>query len=165
MNACTFPSSGYTGGKPNGPVLQNTNEPEVATPTYKRGFVTSKILSVRAFAHRLMVSGGMGISVKTAARLVPCFEHPIHLLRFKTHRVVSLIQPGIQTMTATLRAHTAAPTSTQATTAQEAIAAHIGVHNCLSMAAWHIAKGNTPAAARKVRQALAALRKLDKLEG
>ena len=54
--------------------------------------------------------------------------------------------------------------STQANTAQEAIAAHIGVHNCLSMAAWHIAKGNTPAAARKVRQALAALRQLDKLE-
>ena len=68
-------------------------------------------------------------------------------------------------MTATLRAHTAAPTSTQATTAQEAIAAHIGIHNALSMANWHIAKGNTPAAARKVRQALAALRQLDKLEG
>ena len=68
-------------------------------------------------------------------------------------------------MTVIPRAHTAAPTSTQANTAQEAIAAHIGVHNCLSMAAWHIAKGNTPAAARKVRQALAALRQLDKLEG
>ena len=72
--------------------------------------------------------------------------------------------PGAKTMTATLRAHIAAPTSPQANTAQEAIAAHVGVHNCLSMAAWHIAKGNTPAAARKVRQALAALRQLDKLE-
>lgn len=69
-------------------------------------------------------------------------------------------------MSTITRAQTAAPVSPQANTAQEAIAAHIGVHNCLSMAAWHIAKGNTPAAARKVRQALAALRHLEqKLEG
>ena len=156
---------GYTARKPKGPVLQNTIGSEVAAPTYKRGFVTPKFRGlVRLAASSRMVTGGMGISAKTAARLNPCFEHPVHLLRFKTQTVASLSRSGAKTMTATLRAHTAAPTSPQANKAQEAIAAHIGVHNCLSMAAWHIAKGNTPAAARKVRQALAALRQLDKLE-
>ena len=88
--SCVISHHRYTGGKPNGPVLENANEPEVATPTYKRGFVTPKIQAVRDFAHRLMVTGGMGISAKTAARLNPCFEHPVHLLRFKTQTVGSL---------------------------------------------------------------------------
>ena len=158
------PESWYTGGKPNGPVLQNTISSEVAAPTDKRGFVTPKFQAVRKIAHSLMVTGGMGISVKTAARLSSCFEHPIHLLRFKTSPVVSKSRSGAKTMTAITRAQTAAPMSSQANSAQEAIAAHVGIHNALSMAAWHIAKGNTPAAARKVRQALAALRQLDKLE-
>ena len=33
---------GYTARKPRGPVLENTNHAEVATPTVKRGFVTPK---------------------------------------------------------------------------------------------------------------------------
>lgn len=47
----------------------------------------------------------------------------------------------------------------------QAIAAHMGIHNALSMAVWHCARGNTAAAGRKVRQALAALRQLDRVEG
>ena len=157
---------GYTACKPKGPVIQTASPVALASPNDKRAFVTSKFLAMRILAQSLLVSGGMSLSVRLATRLQAWFEHPAHLMRFKPHMVASLDSPvGTKTMTAITRAHITAPTSPQANTAQEAIAAHIGIHNALSMATWHIAKGNTPAAARKVRQALAALRQLDKLEG
>ena len=67
-------------------------------------------------------------------------------------------------------ARTAAPVST--TPAAPAIPTgdaalielHASIHNGLSLAAWHIARGNSAAAGRKVRQALAALRQLDRVE-
>ena len=90
---------GYTARKPKGPVLQNAKGYEVAAPTYKRGFVTLKFWAMHSMLHRFMVTGGMGISVRTAARRIPCFEHPVHLLRFKTQTVASQSRYGAMTMT------------------------------------------------------------------
>ena len=164
MNTCTFPSSGYTNSKPNGPVPEKHHEISGSKLHRQVSFCHVQILTVRAFAHRLMVTDGVGKRVTCAARLISCFSHSRPPYAMKTQKVVSQTRSGAKTMTAITEAHTTAPMSPQATTAQEAIAAHMGVHNCLTMAAWHIAKGTPPAAARKVRQALAALRQLDKLE-
>lgn len=167
MNACTFPCSGYTGRKPNGPVRKNTTNTAFATPNDKRGFVMPNFFGMVCFATSADGLWGMVGAIRKDVRtaVFVFLTSMLHLMRLRTQTVASLIHTGTKTMTAINSAHTAAPMSPQANTAQEAIAAHIGVHNCLSMAAWHIAKGNTPAAARKVRQALAALRQLDKLEG
>lgn len=162
---CLAAFMGYTVAKPKGPVTQKHQSVEVATPTYKRGFVTPKIQAVRRFAHSLMVTGRGGVYPQGLPHgCGRVFDHHAPPDALKNANGGFLSPAGTKTMTA-ITQRTIAPTSPQATTAQEAIAAHIGVHNCLSMAAWHIAKGNTPAAARKVRQALAALRQLDKLEG
>lgn len=88
--ATTLPSARtlvYTAPKLKSLVHSNTVPVEVAAPTFKRGFVTSKFLTLRTFAHRLMVSGGMGVSAKTAARLQACLKHPVHLLRVQTQTV------------------------------------------------------------------------------
>ena len=156
----------YIGGKPKGPVFETTTKPEVATPTVKRGFVMPKFLGlVRLFASSLMVTGGMGISVRTAARLRACFEHPVHLMRFKTQSVARLILEGIQTMTASTKA-TRASTPTQGTS--DPIQLHADAHNALNMACYYLRQpqANTAAARRKAVQALAALRGLSlALEG
>lgn len=149
----------YTAGKPRGPVLQNANEPAVATSTEKRGFVTPIFLGLVYLCTPVaLVSGGMGLSARLTARLVPCFEHPAHLLRFKTQMVDSLIQPGIQTMTAYQPAsRSAAPM--QSNPHQM----HADAHNALSMALYYLRDGNpsnVPAARRKAVQALVALRGL-----
>ena len=156
----------YIGGKPKGPVLQNAKLEEVATPTVKRGFVMPKFSGlVRLFASSLMVTGGMGISVRTATRLVSWFQHPVHLLRLKPQAVAFLIQPGIQTMTATTTANSA---STPTTGTSDPIQLHADAHNALNMACYYLRQpqANTAAARRKAVQALAALRGLSlALEG
>ena len=99
MIYCDFSESVYNSVKPNGPVLENATYAEVATPTVKRGFVTSKFSGLaRLFASSKMVSGEMGLPVRMAARLRTCFQHLVHPLRLKTHRVASLIHAGTKTM-------------------------------------------------------------------
>lgn len=83
--------------KPKGPVLENTFGKAVATPTDKRGFVTPKFRECwPASTH--MVTGGMGLSARLAARLYPCFQHPAHPLRLKTQTVASESRKGALTM-------------------------------------------------------------------
>ena len=80
MIYCAFSESIYNTGKPNGPVLENATYAEVATPTDKRGFVTSKILTMRAFAHRLKVSGEMGLPARMRVCRILC-KRPINSRR------------------------------------------------------------------------------------
>ena len=121
----------YIGGKPKGPVFETTTKPEVATPTVKRGFVMPKFLGlVRLFASSLMVTGGMGISVRTAARLRACFQHPVHLLRLKTQFVESLIHAGTKSMTSS---KTAICKAAPSASVPDPIALHIKAMNCLSI--------------------------------
>lgn len=159
---------GYTSRKPRGPVLQNTFESAVATSTDKRGFVTSEFRGLVHLHRSLMVTGGMGISVRTAARLIPCFEHPVHLMRFKTQTVASLSQSGAKTMTAITQASRCAARTLPTTGTPDPIQLHADAHNALNMAVFYLRQpqANTTAARRKAVQALAALRGLSlALEG
>lgn len=72
-------------------VCRNTFGSAVAAPTDKRGFVTPES----------SVLGGMGLPARMAARLNPCYEHPVHLLRVVAQTVVSLSRSGAKTMKAT----------------------------------------------------------------
>lgn len=162
------PASCYIGSKPRGPVLENTKHAEVATPTVKRGFVSSKFRALRTFAHRSLVTGGMGISVRTAARLRACFQHPVHLLRLKTQSVAPSIHAGIQTMTVISQASRRAARTKPTTGTIDPIQLHADAHNALNMAVFYLRQpqANTDAARRKAIQALAALRGLSlALEG
>jgi hypothetical protein len=69
----------YHSRKPKGPVLVTPFLEAVATPTEKRGFVTSKFCGV-VHHHPITVLGGMGRTVTPPARLRACYEHPVHPL-------------------------------------------------------------------------------------
>lgn len=155
--------------KPKGPVLENTISVAVATSAVKRGFVSSKFWVLRTFAHRFMVSGGMGLPVRMAARLRTCFQHPVHPLCLKTQKVGSLIPVGTKTMTAiTQQAARAAARTLPTTGTPDPIQLHAQAHNALNMAVFYLRQpqANTAAARRKAVQALAAMRSLSlALEG
>ena len=106
-----------------------------------------------------MVAGGMGISVRTAARLIPCFEHPVHLLRFKTQMVALESHKGAKTMTHVTQGQTT-PTHHHTTEERRAFAA-LEAANCAALARWYSARGNVKAARRKAVQLLAALAVLE----
>lgn len=112
-----LPSSCYSFTVQRCMVLQNTFSEAVASPTDKRAFVTSKFWGLVRL-HRPMVSGEMGISARTAARLRTCFEHLAHLLRFKTQTVALVTPEGAKTMTPTTQGRTAPATD------------HIHLHAC-----------------------------------
>ena len=80
---------GIIAPKPKGPVRSNTFSEAVAAPTEKRGFVSPKFSRCRHSGIG-MVSGGMGLPVRMAARLRTCLKHPAHLLRVQTQTVDSL---------------------------------------------------------------------------
>ncbi len=172
----------YIAGKPRGlglisPVLENTPKTAVATSTVKRGFVSSKFLGLRIFARRYTVMGEMGLgysqgcslSVRTPARLFTCFQHLVHPMRLKTQTVGSLIQTGIQTMTATTKASCrAAPQNRDDLGIADPIQLHADAHNALNMAVFYLRQpdANVAGARRKAIQALSALRGLSlALEG
>ena len=91
--ATTLPSTRtliYTAAKPRGPVLENTFSEAVAILTEKQDFVSSKFWGLVRLHWPRMVSGGMGLPARMAARLRTCFQHPVHPLCLKTRRVVSV---------------------------------------------------------------------------
>lgn len=122
-------------------VLQNTFGYEVAAPTVKRGFVMPKFRgSVQQ--HPPMVAGKMGLSVRLAARRIPCFEHLAHPLRFKTQTVVSKSRYGALTMPKLALVRPAAPITLSTTDANpEAIHLHMAAVNGLA-AALHILRNS-----------------------
>lgn len=136
----------HNGRKPKGPMLENISGSAVAAPTDKRGFVMSEFVRP-ALARAGMVAGRMGLPVRMAARLIPCFQHPAHPRSVKTARVAFESRSGAETMTQVITlARTAAPIITLAsrraapvpsaldTTAPDVIALHIAAENALSMA-------------------------------
>ncbi len=159
------PALVYTAAKPRGPMLENIKHAEVATPTVKRGFVSSKFWGLVRLHWFRMVSGGMGLPARLAARLRACFQHPVHPLRLKTRTVVSLIHAGTKTMTHVTQGRTAPVLATSATThhtteERRAFAA-LEAANCAALARWYSARGNVKAARRKAVQLLAALAVLE----
>ena len=85
--------------KPKGPVLENTLDKAVATPTDKRGFVTPKFWGPVRPHRSPLVLGGMAEAVTPGAWLYPCFQHPAHLLRLKTQMVALESHKGAKRMT------------------------------------------------------------------
>lgn len=163
------PASCYIGCKPRGPVCDDTFSVAFATPTDKRGFVMPKFWGVvRQRAPFLKVTGEMGLSARTPARLLTCHQHLAHLLRVMTHLVVPCAPVGKQTMTAsTLTSRRAAHTSPASGT-PDLIQLHADAHNALNMAVFYLRQpqADTAAARRKAIQALTALRGLSlALEG
>lgn len=158
----------YIGGKPRGPVRSNTTSEAAAILAVKQGFVTSKFWAVRKFVHRSMVSGGVGLPVRMAARLRTCLKHPVHLMRVQTQTVGFLIPEGTQTMTVISQASRRAARTKPTTGTIDPIQLHADAHNALNMAVFYLRQpqADTAAARRKAVQALAALRDLSAtLEG
>ena len=147
-------------------VHSNTELEEVAAPTFKRGFVTSKFWGLVRLRHPFMVSGGMGLPARMAARLQACLKHPVHLLRVQTQTVAFFGSPvGIQTMTTTTQGTTTPTPATSAThhhtTEERRAFAALEAANCAALARWYSARGNVKAARRKAVQLLAALAVLE----
>ncbi len=141
-------------------VHSNTVPVEVQPPTFKRGFVTSKFWGLVRLRHPFMVSGGMGLPARMAARLQACLKHPVHLLRVQTQTVAFFGSPvGIQTMTHVTQGRTT-PTPHHTTEERRALAA-LEAANCAALARWYSAQGNVKAARRKAVQLLAALAVLE----
>ena len=153
----------YTASKPKGPVLQNAKLEEVATPTYKRGFVTPKFWGLVRLHLSLMFSGGMGRTVTSPARLLACFEHPTHLLRVKTQTVDYFGSPeGIQIMSAITpkMGPSVTATGTPAAIPADRLHAVLGAFNAANLASSYIERGNFAAARRKLVLALQAINHL-----
>lgn len=141
-------------------MLENTKPAEVAAPTDERGFVVPKFRGV-VRQHAPMVSGGMGLPVRMAARLLACFQHPAHLLRLKTQKVVFLGSPaGTQTMTAITERKPAPCQSTPDTIPTANLTAVLAAFNAANLASNYIERGNFTAARRKLVQALASIGQL-----
>jgi len=161
------PTLGHTVAKPKGSVLQNIFSVAFATPNDKRGFVMPRFLAMHSRVHCYAVSGEMGLSARKSARLLTCFEHLAHLMRFKTQTVVSSNPVGKLHMTAIARAHTSAPTPAvgkPGTIPTSHLQSVLAAFNAANMASSYIERGNFTAARRKLTQALASINQLNTQE-
>ncbi len=159
MIYCDFSESVYNSVKPSGPVLENTFLVAFEPPR-QCGFVTSKIVAMRAFTHPLKVSGEMGLPVRMAARLLTCFQHLVHPMRLKTQSVGSCDPVGNQTMTVITQRNTAPTPSTQDAIPASNLHAVLSAYNAANLASAYLEKGNFTAARRKLTQALSAINTL-----
>lgn len=132
-----FAILGYTDSKPNSPVPEKHHQISGSKLHRQVSFCHVQILAVRAFAHRLMVTDGVGKRVTCAARLISCFSHSRPPYAMKTQTVVSKTRSGAKTMTATLRAHTAAPTSTTPPYRFQPVADRPALCRSPQRSAWH----------------------------
>ena len=162
--ATTLPSTRtliYTAAKPRGPVLENTFSEAVAILTEKQDFVSSKFWGLVRLHWPRMVSGGMGLPARMAARLRTCLKHPAHLMRVQTQMVVFLATPeGAKTMTAITERKPAPSTSTPDTIPTANLTAVLAAFNAANLASNYIERGNFAAARRKLVQALASIGQL-----
>lgn len=160
-------ASCYIANKPRGPVLDTPKNQRLQPPP------ESGVSSRPNFGDRCALSyrpswlrGWERIPVRIAARLVSCVYPHLHPHCLDSMRVVSLIQPGIQTMTAITQQASRAATSTTGT--PDPIQLHADAHNALNMAVFYLRQpdANVAGARRKAIQALTALRGLSlALEG
>ena len=158
--------------KPKGPVCEDTFSEAVAAPTEKRGFVSSEFSRCRHSGIG-MVSGGMGLPVRMAARLRTCLQHPVHQMRVKTQTVALVTPEGAKTMTATPVASASARTPTAnalnfeavktPTTSEAQAFALLQATSDATLAKMYLSRGNIPAARRKAVQLLKALQQLEVL--
>ncbi len=148
--------------KPRGPVIETTISEAVAAPTEKRGFVSPKFSRCRHSGIG-MVSGGMGLPVRMAARLRTCVSTSRPPAAIETANGGFLVTPeGAKTMTATPVASASARTpTTNAPTEEERAYALLQALSSASLARLYLHKNNVPAARR---QAVLLLKTLQTLE-
>ncbi|WP_284337666.1 hypothetical protein [Comamonas sp. NoAH] len=144
-------------------MTQKHQSEAVATPTFKRGFVTPIFLGlVRSYALAHWLRGVVGATRKDVRTASDVFlTTTLHPLHSKMQTVVSsLIPEGTQTMTATYKRRRAI---TPATGTPDPIQLHADARYALSMAVFYLSQptANVPGARRKAVQALDALRSLD----
>ena len=162
---CATPSRwgrGTIGAKAKAPVLENTFEPAVATPTDKRGFVIPKFWAlVRLHWCRMVYGHGGGYPQGRPHGFTRVSNRHAHPLHVEMQRVVLKSRKGATTMRPShLASRRAAPTPT--TGNHDPIQLFADATNALAMASYYLRQpeANHAGAARKAGQALAALRRL-----
>ena len=152
--------------KAKAPVLENTFEPAVATPTDKRGFAMPKFWGlVRLHLSQAVYGRGGGYPQGRPHGLSRVLNHHAHPLRVKTQRVVLKSRQGAPTMHPTTSASVRVTTPTTGKSHQfDPIQLHVDAVNACAMASYYTRKGNHAGAARKAVQAVSALRKLAAFE-
>ena len=165
MTACTFQRPDYNYSKPNGPVRKNTLGSAFSTPNDKRGFVMPNFFGVVRIVVSVNKLWGMVWATRKDVRTAePVFlTTMLHPMRVRTQTVASMSRSGAKTMTATLRAHTAAPTSTQPSLVAipaDRLQSVLGAYNAANLASSYIERGNFAAARRKLTLALAAINQI-----
>ena len=172
---CAAPSAWSRGTilpKPKGLVLENTTTSSGCNPHREAGFCHAQIPGMVRLHSPAMVSGGMGHTARLAARLLACFQHPVHPLRLKTQTVALVSPAGAKTMTATnvASASTRTPitlpttgnhTSLDTSTSEAQAFALLQATSDATMAKLYLSRGNIPAARRKVVRLLKALQVLE----
>lgn len=161
-------ASWHNRSKSKGPVRKNTTLEEVATPTYKRGFVMPKYWGLVRLRRSSMVTGCGGAYPQGLPHV---FERVLNHHTPPAARKNANGGPldsleGIQTMTAITTATSATTTPTMGSA--DPIQLHADAHNALNMAVFYLRQpnANVAGARRKAIQALSALRSLSiSLEG
>ena len=154
--------------KAKAPVLKNTFSEAVATPTEKRGFVTTNFWDWCVCTVPLFW-GVVGVIRKDARTASDVFlTTTLHPMRSKTQTVALVPPEGAKTMTTSpVASRSAAPTTTPTTGNTpriDPVALHFEAVNACAMQSYYTRKGNHAGAARKAVQALAALRRLAAFE-
>ena len=160
-SACTLV---YTAPVPKGMVPEKHLWFSGRNPHRKAGFRFVQILGTGAPALVPHGFGRDGPTRKDGRTAEPVFFTPHPPAAMKTQTVAHLSHSGAKTMTHVTQGTTMPAPATSATPTQ-AHQLFADACNCAAMASWYTRRGNIPAAARKARQHLAALRQLAKLEG
>lgn len=141
-------------------VIETTFSEAVATPTEKRGFVSSKLLGLVRLRRSCMVLGGMGLPVRMAARLRTCVSTSRPPAAIETANGGFLVTPeGAKTVTATTTS-CASPRAHIPTTEERNAYALLQATSDATLAKMYLQQGNVPAARRKAVQLLKALQSL-----
>ena len=168
---CATPSSWGRGTirlKPKGPVPEKHLWFSGCSPHRQAGFCFVQILGTGAPALAPHSFGRDGPTRKDGRTAEPVFFTSRPPTALKTQTVVLKSRSGAKTMTTSqMASRSAAPTLTPTTgntTHLDPVALHFEAVNACAMARWYAARHRHTEAARKLRQGLAALRRLQALE-
>ncbi len=148
------------------PVIETTTASSGSNPHREAGFCHAQILGKVRLRSPDMVSGGMGLPVRMAARLLACVSTSRPPAAIETANGGFLVSPaGVKTMTATpvASASVRTPIQTTPTTSEAQAFALLQATSDATLAKMYLSKGNIPAARRKAVQLLKALQQLEVL--
>ena len=150
--------------KAKAPVIETTTASSGSNPHREAGFCHAQILGKVRLRSPDMVSGGMGLPVRMAARLLACVSTSRPPAAIETANGGFLVTPaGAKTMhhTPTVASASARSTTHTPTTSEAQAFAVLQAASDATMARLYLHKGNLPAARRKAVQFLKALQLLE----